>query len=147
MKPRRLEQTKPFHEPVQGPISHPSSIVDVYTYIRNKTYSFVIKRRHVDNVDWEDVGQGLRNLRTALERDSQTTYRMANSGDFLGSLLNAKIGDAVYAFKEIRDGKFDSLFTWPYTVAGFTQNNNVNLETEDSDRIMKHKDKLLLVHC
>ena len=29
MKPRRSEQMKPFHEPVQGPISHPSSIIDV----------------------------------------------------------------------------------------------------------------------
>ena len=29
MKPRRLEQTKPFHEPVNGPRFHPSSIIDV----------------------------------------------------------------------------------------------------------------------
>ena len=29
MKPRRLEQTKPFHETVKCPICHPSSIIDV----------------------------------------------------------------------------------------------------------------------
>ena len=45
--------------------------------------------------------------------------------------LNAKIGDTVYALKEIRDGKFDSRATRLYTVAGFTKNNNLILETED----------------
>ena len=35
----------------------------------------------------------------------------------------------------------------PYAIAGFTENNNVILETEDGERIMKHKDKLLLAHC
>ena len=49
---------------------------------RHKTYSVVIKRRHVDNIDWKDVGQGLRNLRTALEKDSQTICRMENSWRF-----------------------------------------------------------------
>ena len=58
---------------------------------RHKTYSVVLKRRHVDNVDWKDVGQGLRRLRTALERDSQTTCRMAMSGDLLGSLTQNKM--------------------------------------------------------
>ena len=61
--------------------------------------------------------------------------------------FNVKIGDTVYAHKEIRDRKFDSRATGPYTVAGFTENNNVILETEDGERIMKHKDKLLLAHC
>ena len=61
--------------------------------------------------------------------------------------LNARIGDTVYALKEIRDGKFDSRAIGPYNVAGYTENNNVILETEDGERIMKHKDKLLLAHC
>ena len=61
--------------------------------------------------------------------------------------LNAKIRDTVYAHKEVRDGKFDSRATGPYTVAGFTENNNDILETEDGERLMKHKDKLLLAHC
>ena len=33
---------------------------------------------------------------------------------------NAKIGDTIYALEEIRDGKFDSRATGPYTVAGPT---------------------------
>ena len=61
--------------------------------------------------------------------------------------LNAKIGDTVYALKEARYGKFDSRVTGPYTVAGFTENNNFILETYDGKRLMKHKDKLLLAHC
>ena len=43
--------------------------------------------------------------------------------------LNAKIGDTVYAFKEVRDGTFDSRVTGLYTVAGFAENNSVILET------------------
>ena len=41
------------------------------------------------------MGQGLRNLRTALERDSQTTCRMGNSGDLLGSLPQNKMTELV----------------------------------------------------
>ena len=47
---------------------------------RHKTHSIVIKRRHVNDVNWKDVMQGLSNLRSALEKDNQTTCRMANSG-------------------------------------------------------------------
>ena len=62
---------------------------------RHKTYSIVIKRRHVDDVDWKDVTQGLSNLRTAVEKDNRTTCRMENSGDLLGSLPQNKMTELV----------------------------------------------------
>lgn len=55
---------------------------------------------------------------------------------------NGKIGEQAYVFKEVRDGKFDSRATGPYTIVGFTENNNVILETETGERFAKHKDKL-----
>ena len=58
---------------------------------------------------------------------------------------DAKIEDTVYALKKFRDGKFDTRATGP-SVAGLTENNNVILETEDGERLMKNKDKLLLDH-
>ena len=61
--------------------------------------------------------------------------------------LSTKIGDTVYAFKEVRDGKFDNRTPRPYTFAGFIENNNVILETEGGERLIKHNDKLLLAHC
>ena len=61
--------------------------------------------------------------------------------------LNVRIGDTVYALKEVMYEKFNSRATGPYSVTIFTENNNVILETEDSKRLMKHKDELLLAHC
>ena len=37
--------------------------------------------------------------------------------------LKAKIGDQIYAIKEVREGKFDSRREEPFTVVGFTENN------------------------
>ena len=65
------------------------------SHVRHKTYVVVKKIRHVDNVDWTNVTQGLRNLPTALEKDSQTTCRIANSGDLLVSLPQNKITEIV----------------------------------------------------
>ena len=43
-------------------LRHKKGKVLVTPHGRHKTYPVVIKRRHVDNVDWKDVAQGLRNL-------------------------------------------------------------------------------------
>ncbi|XP_051153829.1 uncharacterized protein LOC127291410 [Leptopilina boulardi] len=61
--------------------------------------------------------------------------------------LKAKIGDKVFAYKEIRANKFDKRAEGPYTVVGFTQNNNVILEDENNERFSKHKDKLMMAYC
>ena len=61
--------------------------------------------------------------------------------------LNGKIGDHVYVFKEVRDGKFESRATGPYKIVSFTENNNAILETETGERFSKHKEKLRISHC
>ena len=58
--------------------------------------------------------------------------------------LKGKVGDQVYASKEVRAGKFDSRREGPFTIVGFTENNNVALEDEDGERLVKHADKLLV---
>ena len=58
--------------------------------------------------------------------------------------LKGKVGDQVYAIKEVREGKFDSRREGPFTIVGFTENNNVILENEDGERLVKHADKLLV---
>ena len=60
---------------------------------RYKTYSIVVKKRHNDDLDWKDVTRGLKNLHLALNQDGQTTCRMANSGDLLGSLPQNKMAE------------------------------------------------------
>ena len=60
--------------------------------------------------------------------------------------LNGKIGDQVYAIKEVRDWKFDNRREGPFTIVGLTENNNVLLEDEFGERCMKHADKLLIFH-
>ena len=60
---------------------------------KHKTYSVVVKKRHFDEIDWKDVTQGLKNLQLALRRDKQTTLRIANSGESLGSLPQNKMTD------------------------------------------------------
>ena len=62
---------------------------------RHKTYSIVVKRRHVDELDWNDVLKGLENFHQALKRDNQTSCRMANSGDLLGSLPQNKMTETL----------------------------------------------------
>ena len=52
---------------------------------QHETYSIVVKKRHFDKIDWNDVTQGLKNIQLSLRRDKQTTLRMGNSGDLLGS--------------------------------------------------------------
>ena len=60
---------------------------------RYNTYSLVVKQKHNDELDWEDVSKGLQNLLLALKQDGQTTCRMANSGDLLGSLPQNKMAE------------------------------------------------------
>ena len=60
--------------------------------------------------------------------------------------LKGKIGDQVYAIKEDREGKFDSRREGPFTIVGFTENNNVILEDEFGERCMRHADKLLIFY-
>ena len=60
--------------------------------------------------------------------------------------LKSKIGDQVYAVKELREGKFGSGREEPFTIVGFTENENVILEHEFGERCMKYADKLLVFH-
>ena len=60
--------------------------------------------------------------------------------------LKGKIGDQVYAIKEVREGKFDSRREGPFTIVGFTENNNLILEEKFGERCMRHADKLLIFH-
>ena len=60
--------------------------------------------------------------------------------------LKGKVGDQVYATKELRDGKIDSRREGPFTIVGFTENNNVVLEDEFGESCMKYADKLLIFH-
>ena len=62
---------------------------------RRYTYSIVVKRKHNDTLDWEDVSQGLRNLLLALKQDEQVTCGMANSGDLLGPLPQNKMTELI----------------------------------------------------
>ena len=59
--------------------------------------------------------------------------------------LKGKVGDQVYAIKEVREGKFDIRWEGPFTIVGFTENNNVILENEDGERLVKHADKILVL--
>ena len=61
--------------------------------------------------------------------------------------LNAEIGDQVYVVKDDRIGKFDSRAHSPYTIVGFTANNNMILESENGERFSQHADELLVTHC
>ena len=64
----------------------PSEATSPYHFARPTQGIFhCYKRRCVNDVDWNDVRQRLRKLQTALEKNSQITCRMANSGDLLGS--------------------------------------------------------------
>lgn len=49
--------------------------------------------------------------------------------------------------KDVRLGKFVSRAHIPYTIVGFTPNNNVFLKTEEGKRFTKHADKWLVIHC
>ena len=60
--------------------------------------------------------------------------------------LKGKIGEQVYAIKEVREGKFDSRREEPFTIVSFTEKNNVVLEEEFGERCMKHAGKFLIVH-
>ena len=60
---------------------------------QHKTYSIVVKKRHFDEIDWKDVTQGLKNLQLTIRHDKQTTLRIANLGDLLGSLTQNKMTD------------------------------------------------------
>lgn len=61
--------------------------------------------------------------------------------------LNRTTEDQTCVFKEVTDFKFDSRATGPYTIVGFTESNNMILETDTSKRFAKHKDKVKVVHC
>lgn len=52
--------------------------------------------------------------------------------------LGAKVGDQVYVFKEVRTNEFDKRAEGPYTIVGFTKNNDVTLENKNGHRVTKH---------
>ncbi|XP_051155718.1 uncharacterized protein LOC127278183 [Leptopilina boulardi] len=58
-----------------------------------RVYSIVVKKRHFDELDWNDVTLSLKNLKHALILDNQIHCRMANSGDLLGNLPQNTMAD------------------------------------------------------
>ena len=80
-----------------------------------------------------------RNLVRAKQRPKEFYDRKSQ-------FLKGKVGDQIYAIKEVREGKFDSRREGPFTIVGFTENNNVILEDKFGERSMKHADKLLIFH-
>ena len=59
-----------------------------------------------------------RNLVRAKQRSKELYDRKSRP-------LMGKVGDQVYAIKEVRGGKFDSRREGLFTIAGFTENDNV----------------------
>ena len=123
------------YELVFGRVSRTTSLFPQGTEL--ETYGSYLRVLLVEIIEIQKI---------AHENLTKAKYRSKEKYDKKIRPLDPEIGYTVYALKEIRDAKFDSRTTGPYTVTRFTENNGDILKTEDGKRLMKHKDKLLLSH-